>query len=157
MRRLAIAISLLALAAAALVAVHMLLIETGPEVVVLRTRADDGSVLESRLWIVDDENGTAWLHGARSAWMHNLGARPEVEVERRGVARRYRAQPVPGPHAHIHDLLRAKYGAVDWWVRTIGPDDEFAMPVRLDPLDVEPAGGALSPQPPQPPSSRPGT
>ena len=46
---------------------------------------------------------------------------------------RYRAHPVPGPHPRVHELLRAKYGIADRWVRFIGPDREDTLAVRLDP------------------------
>jgi hypothetical protein len=114
---------------------HAALIEIGREVIVLRTQEPDGGWLETRLWIVDD-GGVSWLHGADSRWMHNLEARPTVEVERGGETHRYRAQPVPGPHPKLHELLRAKYGVADRWVRFIGPDDESTTPVRLEPLDA---------------------
>jgi len=113
---------------------HWALIEVGREVIVLRTEEPDGGWLESRLWIVDD-GGVSYLHGGDSRWMHNLKARPIVEVERGGETRRYRAVPVPGPHPRIHELLRAKYGIADRWVRFVGPDKEYTMPVRLDPVE----------------------
>jgi hypothetical protein len=118
----------------ALVLAHCALIEVGREVVVLRSEEPTGGWLETRLWIVD-EGDVSWLHGADSRWMRNLQARPIVEVERAGETRRYRAQPVPGPHPGLHELFRAKYGLADRWVRLIGPDDESTKPVRLDPLD----------------------
>jgi hypothetical protein len=114
---------------------HAALIEIGREVIVLRTQEPDGGWLETRLWIVDD-GAVSWLHGGDSPWMHNLKARPTVEIERAGETHRYRAQPVPGPHPRLHELLRAKYGVADRWVRFIGPDDESTTPVRLDPLDA---------------------
>jgi len=92
------------------------------------------ALIEGRLWIVDD-GGVSYLHGGDSGWMHNLKARPIVEVERGGETRRYRAVPVPGPHPRIHELLRAKYGIADRWVRFVGPDKEYTMPVRLDPVE----------------------
>jgi hypothetical protein len=101
----------------------------------LRTQEAGGEWLETRLWIVDDGD-VSWLHGADSQWMANLKARPVVEVERAGETHRYHAQPVPGPHPRIHQLLRAKYGLADRWVRFIGPDTEATMPVRLDRLDT---------------------
>jgi hypothetical protein len=111
------------------------LIEIGREVIVLRTQEADGGWLESRLWVVDD-GAVSWLHGGDSRWMRNLEVRPIVEIERGGETRRYRAQPVPGPHPRLHELLRAKYGVADRWVRFIGPDNESTKPVRLDSLDA---------------------
>jgi hypothetical protein len=117
----------------AYVLAHWALIEVGREVIVLRTQERDGSWLESRLWIVDD-GGAAWLHGGDSRWMANLRARPEVEIERQGETHRYRATPVPGPHPRVHELLRAKYGIADRWVRFVGPDNEATTAVRIERL-----------------------
>jgi hypothetical protein len=138
MRRLAIVLATVLGACALYVVAHWALIEVGREVIVLRTRNPDGGWLETHLWIVDD-GGFSWLHGANSRWMRNLRERPIVEVERGGETRRYRAQPVPGPHPRIHERLREKYGIADWWVRTVGPDDENTAPVRLEPVGA--AGG----------------
>jgi len=118
----------------AYVAAHWALIELGREVIVLRTENAGGDWLESRLWIVDD-GASSWLHGGDSAWMRNLKARPIVELERGGETHRYRAYAVPGPHPEIHELLRAKYGLADRWVRFVGPDNEVTMPVRLEIVD----------------------
>jgi hypothetical protein len=134
-KRLGLALAALVALLAAYVLAHWALIEVGREVIVLHTENADGTRLESRLWIVD-EGGYAWLHGGDSAWMANLKARPVVEVERGGENRRYRAHPVPGPHPAIDAALRAKYGLADRWVRFVRPDDETAMPVRLEPLDA---------------------
>ena len=113
---------------------HWALIETGNEVIVLRTQEDDGTWRESRLWIVDDA-GSAWLHGdRRSRWMRNLEARPTVEIVRAGKTARYRATQEPGPHPRIHERLREKYGLADRWVRFTGPDKPTTAPVRLVPL-----------------------
>jgi F420H(2)-dependent quinone reductase len=111
---------------------HWALIETGNEVIVLRTEEADGGWLETRLWIVDD-GGVSWLHGdGESRWMRNLKARPIVEITRSEETRRYRATPVPGPHPRLHELLRAKYGVADRWVRFVGRDKESTTPVRLE-------------------------
>ena len=112
---------------------HWALIEVGREVIVLRSEEPDGGSLETRLWIVDD-GAVSWLHGADSRWMQNLRARPIVEIVRAGETHRYRATRVPGPHARVHELLRAKYGVADRWVRFVGPDGESTAPVRLERL-----------------------
>jgi hypothetical protein len=115
---------------------HWALIETGREVIVLRTEQPDGSWLETRLWIVDD-GAFSWLHGnADSRWEQNLEARPIVEVVRAGETLRYRATQVPGPHPKLHERLREKYGVADWWVRTVGADGPSTRPVRLERLDI---------------------
>lgn len=130
-KRLIAAFVFLAALSVSYVAAHWALIEVGREVIVLRSQEPDGGWLETRLWIVDD-GPISWLHGADSRWVRNLRARPMVEVVRGGQTRRYRATPVPGPHPRVHELLRAKYGLADRWVRFVGPDDESATPIRLE-------------------------
>jgi hypothetical protein len=113
---------------------HLVLIELGREVIVLRTQDAEGARLHTRLWIVDDGERT-WIHGGDSRWMRNLRANPVVELARGGESHPYRAVPVPGPHQRVHELLREKYGIADWWVRFIG-GDEGSVPVRLEPIPV---------------------
>ena len=134
MRRALIALAVIVDLCGLYLVAHWALIEVGREVIVLRTQNAGGGWLETRLWIVDG-GGFAWLHGnPGSAWMRNLQARPIVEVVRGGETHRYRATPVPGPHPRLHELLRAKYGIADRWVRFIGPDRETTLPVRLERL-----------------------
>lgn len=135
MKRLAIALVTVTGLFAAYVAAHWALIEVGREVIVLRTENDGGEWIETRLWIVDDD-GASWLHGGDSNWMHNLRARPIVEIVRRGETHRYRARSLPGPHPKVHELLRAKYGVADRWVRFVGPDRASTTAVRLERLDL---------------------
>jgi hypothetical protein len=137
-RRALLVVAALAGLALAYPLLHWALIESGREVIVLRTESDDGRWHETRLWIVDD-GGVGWLHGDRgSQWERNLAARPIVEVTRAGRTERYRATPVPGPHPRLHELLREKYGLADVWVRFVGGDRETTTPVRLDPLELPP-------------------
>lgn len=132
MRRIAILLATVFGLGVAYVVAHWALIEVGREVIVLRTENAGGDWLVTRLWIVDEGN-TSWLHGGDSEWMRNLKARPIVEIERRGETRRYRAVAVPAPHPQVHELLRAKYGIADRWVRFVGPDNETTAAVRLEP------------------------
>jgi hypothetical protein len=135
MRRLVLVLLALLGLGAAYVLGHWALIEVGREVITLRTQDEDGGWHQSRLWIVDD-GGFAWLHGGDSHWMRNLEARPIVEVERAGATARYRAHVVAGPHPRLDELLRAKYGVADRWVRFVGPDGESTRAVRLEPLEA---------------------
>jgi hypothetical protein len=136
LKRAAVAAATIVGLGAACFLAHYTLIERSGEVIVLRTENPDGSWLETRLWIVD-EGGFPWLHGGDSAWMHNLRARPVVELRRNGETHRYRAVPVPGPHPAVHQRLREKYGLADRWVRFIGPDRETTTAVRLEPLETQ--------------------
>jgi len=130
-RRLIVVLAAIASLCVAYILAHGLLIETGREVIVLRTEEPDGGWLETRLWIVDD-GASSWLHGGDSRWMQNLKARSVVDVTRGGATRRYRATAVPGPHPRVHELLREKYGIADRWVRFVGPDNESTTAVRLE-------------------------
>jgi hypothetical protein len=113
---------------------HLVLIEMGREVVLLRTRTPEGEPLDTRLWVVD-EGGYPWLHGnLDSGWMQRIAVNPIVEIERGGEMKQYRAVPVPGPHPKIDERLREKYGVADRWVRFLAPDSDRTVPVRLEPL-----------------------
>ena len=108
----------------------------GREVVVLRTQAADGATRETRTWIADDA-GASWIEAAvpERPFLQDLLARPEVEVERGGVGRRYRSAPMPNPdgHAHIRQLLAQRYGWADCWVGLL-TDTTRSVEVRLDPV-----------------------
>jgi hypothetical protein len=133
MKRLLITFAALCGAAIAVVLAHLAFIEIGREVATLRTERADGSWQETRLWIVDD-GVSAWLHSGGDAWLGRFDGDPIVELKRGGETLRYRAHAVPGPHPDVDRLLREKYGLADRWVRFIGPDNETAVAVRLDPL-----------------------
>ena len=130
-----VVLGILALGAAAIILVlgHLAFIEMGREVVTLRTQRPDGSWQQTRLWIVD-EGASSWLHSAGADWLARFEGDPVVELERAGAVRRYRAHAAPGPHPEVDRLLREKYGLADRWVRTLAPDDEDTVAVRLDPL-----------------------
>ena len=136
------------LAGFVLVIAHLAVIEVGQEVVTLRTPLADGGLQPTRLWIVDDGDH-AWLHSGGKDWAARFKDCPIVEIERAGHHLRFRATPVPGPHPRVHELLRAKYGLADRWVRFIGPDNAETLAVRLDPLSD------ISHQPAQYPCSAP--
>jgi hypothetical protein len=106
------------------------------EVVVLTTHDAAGAPHQTRIWIADDA-GAQWLRsGVRgNGWFQRLTARPEVEVMRGGVTRRYRAVPVETSEARdrVHALMRAKYGFADRYVSLLR-SASGSIAVRLDPL-----------------------
>jgi hypothetical protein len=108
----------------------------GREVVVLRTRGVDGSPRATRTWVADD-GGAVWIEAAfpERPFFQQLRANPDVELERGGVMRRYRAVPVPNPagHEHVRQLLAEKYGWADWWVGLL-QDTSGSVGVRLEPV-----------------------
>jgi hypothetical protein len=134
MRIVLIVAAIVVVLAAVVVLSHLALIEVGREVVTLRTPDPDGGWKETRLWIVDDGDGAAWLHSAGASWARRFEGDPIVEVKRNGATKRYKAHPVPGPHPRIDALLREKYGMADRWVRFVAPCGDDTLPVRLEPV-----------------------
>ena len=108
----------------------------GREVVVLRTKAADGSLRETRTWVADAD-GSAWIEAAFAdrPFYQQLLADPQIEVVRGGSVRRYRAVPMPNPdgHVRIRHMLADKYGWADWWVGLL-TDTSGSIAVRLDPV-----------------------
>lgn len=107
----------------------------GQEVVVLRTKTPEGDVRRTRIWIAE-EDGVVWIEAAdpERKFYADIGADPDVEIERGGEIDLYRADPQPGPegHAKIRDLLRRKYGWADQWVGAI-VDTSRSIGIQLDP------------------------
>ena len=81
-------------------------------------------------------DGAAWIEAANPdrPFLHDLQARPEVVLVRRGAVQRLRAVPMPGdaPHRKIRFLLRAKYGWADRWIGLMA-DTSRSVAVRLEP------------------------
>ncbi len=106
----------------------------GREVVVLRTRAADGSEHATRTWIADAD-GAAWVEAANPErpFLHDLAREPTLVVDRRGRRERCRATIAQNPagHARIRDLLAAKYGWADCWIALVA-DTSRSLAVRLD-------------------------
>jgi len=112
------------------------------EVVVLHTSdADGGSSIETELWIVEYQ-GALYVRGARHRpWLERLRTHPEVELERNGESRSYRATPVtdPGVTAGVNAAMAARYGRADWIAGAL-VDRHPQIAVRLDPMLV--SGGS---------------
>ena len=121
-------------AVVAFTAVTLVALEAS-EVVILRTHAADGSVVESRIWVAD-HNGVPHVEAAESGkgFYQNLLARPQVELVRGGVTEEYTAVPLPSPEGNrlIRRLLLEKYGMADRWVGLL-VDTSASMAVRLEP------------------------
>jgi len=116
----------------------------GNEVAVLQTRAPDGSMRRTRVWVADHA-GLVWIESPtpERAWYRDVLADPHVRLERGDQARDYRAQPMAGSDGHrlIRSLLADKYGWADTWVGLL-QDTSRSIAVRLLPL------GAASPSEP---------
>jgi hypothetical protein len=119
----------------ALFGVGMIGAETG-EVVVLHTTGADGASHTTRLWIVDDADGT-WLRAGHhgSSWFRDLEARPDVELERGGETLAVRAVPSrdPADRARINALTATKYGWAESFYGMVSSRDDAAIPIRLIP------------------------
>jgi hypothetical protein len=106
----------------------------GREVVVLRTRARDGSERATRTWIADGD-GAAWIEAANPErpFLGDLARTPELVVDRRGRPLHCRATVAANPegHARIRDLLAAKYGWADCWIALVA-DTRRSLALRLD-------------------------
>ena len=130
----------IAIGAASLVALLALFValifgvsEAGGEIVTLETRGADGSLHETRLWVVEHD-GSAWLRSGQpsSGWFVRLVAEPKVRVTRDGTTRAYRAEPVhdAATRDRIHGLMAEKYS----WAETLiaaSRDGDASIPVRL--------------------------
>ncbi len=107
------------------------------EVVVLHSHGEDGEH-ETRLWVVDDA-GHAWLRtGASNAtWLPRIRSNPDVELERSGQTRAFRATVVDAPEsvARIDELMLAKYGWSEELLRASGADAGGHVAIRLEPRE----------------------
>jgi hypothetical protein len=106
------------------------------EVVVIRTRADDGSLRETHIWIA--EEGGVWMLEAaspESAWYRDLQRETRAEILRgdRVVPVRVTAQPGAEGHRRIRALFRRKYGLADRWIAFI-QDGSRSVLVLAEPL-----------------------
>ena len=120
----------------ALVAVAALTYWAGEqtEVARLRTRAADGTVHETKLWVVDHA-GHPWVRVAnpRREWFARLREQSQVELVRDGRAQacEARVHDDPESRAALDDAFRARYGLVDWWYGLLLR--RGAIPVELMP------------------------
>jgi hypothetical protein len=134
MRPAAIIGSALLLVALAFGAITLYALE-GRDVAVLHTHAPDGTTRTTRTWVADDGD-ILWVEAAfpQRPFYQQLLANPEVEVERGGIVRRYRATPAANPdgHTRIRAWLADKYGWADRWVGLL-QDTSASVAVKLEP------------------------
>ncbi len=104
------------------------------EVAVLRTRAPDGAVRTTRVWVARHD-GALWIEAPTPErhWYRNVLTHPRVELVLDGQTRHYRAATVdqPAGHERIRSLLREKYGWADVWVGML-QDTSRSLAVRLE-------------------------
>ena len=128
-RRIAVAVLGAAVVAGAVTLVAL----EGGEVAIVRTRAADGTLRETRTWIADAD-GAAWIEAAspERAFLRDALVRPDVVLRRHGRWLPCRAEVVanPGGHERIRELLGATYGWKDWWIGCFA-DTRRSVALRL--------------------------
>lgn len=84
------------------------------EVVVVTSVEASGEFHETRVWIVDIEDGTYVRAGtAESAWLERVLARPQVTLERGGERREVRLVLAEAMTATVNAHMAYKYGVAD--------------------------------------------
>ena len=104
------------------------------EVARLRSFDERGVVHETKLWVVDQPDGT-WVRVARPErqWFARLRKNPEIEIIRHDAAPlKLRATPdlSTDTKLRIDRAFREKYGIVDWWYGVVLRSNP--IPVRLE-------------------------
>jgi hypothetical protein len=133
--------ALLALAAgtAGFAALAGVALESGG-VAVLETRAEDGAVRTTRVWVAESD-GALLLEAAtpERSWYRDVERDPQVSLARAGRAEAFRAVPEPGEagHRRVRALLRERYGWRDAFVGLL-QDTSRSVAVRLEPLGPRP-------------------
>ncbi|MEM6708825.1 MAG: hypothetical protein AAF648_08580 [Pseudomonadota bacterium] len=124
---------LLVVALISLFGVEQFAAESG-EVVVLETIDDTGAAQETRLWIVDLEDGVFLRAGSEaSGWFSGLLEANTVWVTRGSIRRRYTATPAPEQRSAVNQAMADKYGWRDQYIGTLVGGRDHAMPIQLTP------------------------
>lgn len=105
------------------------------EVATLTTVGEDGSRVETPLWVVEIDQTYYLRSGSPDAgWLARLERYPQVELEVGGVKRGYRARRLGSEQerAVVNRAMAEKYGVADAVVGLLF-DHSDAIPVRLKP------------------------
>lgn len=130
MRRLARFLAYAVAVAVVLVALLFVASESG-EVVVLTSLDESGGLHETRVWIVDLEDGTYLRAGtAEQAWLERVRARPLVTLERGGEQREVRLVVATDMTDAVNAHMAYKYGVADMVVGALIPRDD-AVALRV--------------------------
>ena len=108
--------------------------EMSGEVVRMRSFYEQGKGYDTRLWVVDHDNRTYLRGRPDSGWYGRVAAVPEIELERNGEVRRFRAVPSERMRDPINQLMLEKYGMGEQMIAAFRNMDEV-RPLRLDPLN----------------------
>jgi hypothetical protein len=107
--------------------------ELGGEVVGLRSFDAQGRGHDTRLWIVDHENRSYLRGNPDSGWYARIEATPQVELERAGETRSFRAIASQSMSEHVNRLMAQKYGVANQMIG-LTADVEQNTAIRLEPL-----------------------
>jgi len=112
--------------------------ELGGEGVTLTTTDAEGGLHETPLWVVELD-GAQYLRAGNgeSGWYVRLRDRPDVQVERAGEMKRYRAVPEPEKVPAVDALMAEKYGIADRIIDVMR-DPAGSVAVRLEPITPGP-------------------
>lgn len=104
------------------------------EVVVVTTKAEDGTTRETHLWFVEN-HGELWLEAGtpENPWYLDIQRDPRLRLRMEGgPAAEFVARPMPERSTDVRALLNTKYGVRDRWVGLF-VDSAESVAVRLLP------------------------
>ena len=108
------------------------------EVAVLYVTDAEGTLHETRVWVVDHD-GAIFIRGGSQpgGWSERAAANPDVRFARKGETRAYRAVPNPSDSMRetINGLFAAKYGWRDLYISYFVADPSRQ---RVRVLELEP-------------------
>ena len=105
------------------------------EVVEVHASEPDGSIVTTRLWVVDYNGGLYLRVGADgSGWYSRIQANAKVDVMRDGTKKSYMAVPEPESSLEINELMQAKYTWGDSFIGQLVGGREGSIPIRLNPI-----------------------
>lgn len=113
------------------------------EVVVVTTRAEDGSARETHVWFAENR-GELWLEAGtpENPWYLDILEDPRLRLRAEdGPAADFVARPMPDRSPDVRKLLSAKYGVRDRWVGLF-VDSSRSIAVRLVPAAQVPKSGS---------------
>ncbi len=105
----------------------------GGEVVTLSTEDAAKRVYRTQVWLVESRSGPFLRANDPNAnWVNRLMQNPDVDLERGGSLKRYRAYPTAEHRAQVNGLMMERYGWADWLVGLVF-DRQNAVPIALVP------------------------
>jgi len=107
------------------------------EVVVVTTKAEDGTARETHLWFAENQ-GELWLEAGTplNPWYLDIQRDPRLRLRMEGgPAAEFVARPMPERSSDVRGLLNAKYGVRDRWVGLM-VDSTESVAVRLLPAQA---------------------